>query len=129
MHNPPNTGLTTFKITNDTYWVDDPNSVYYNKRMDGTQNKDWNSAEYMIDHPTEYEYGFVINYNTDAVYNAGSATFFHVRNKPTAGCIGTSREFVLKYLSKLNSSSNLYIYINSLKPPLNCNNKYYHQMV
>lgn len=60
MHNAPNTGLTTFKITNDTYRVDDPNSAYYNKRVDGTQNKDWNSAEYMIDHPTEYEYGFVI---------------------------------------------------------------------
>ncbi len=111
MHNVPNTGLTTFKITNDTYWVDDPNLAYYNKRVDGTQNKDWNSAEYMIDHPTEYEYGFVINYNTDAVYNAGSAIFFHVSNKPTAGCIGASREFVLKYLSKLNSSSNPYILI------------------
>lgn len=111
MHNAPNTGLTTFKITNDTYWVDDPNSAYYNKRVEGTQNKDWNSAEHMIDHPTEYEYGFVINYNTDAVYNAGSAIFFHVSNKPTAGCIGTSREFVLEYLSKLNSSSNPYILI------------------
>ncbi|MGO5082422.1 hypothetical protein ACTQ3L_10600, partial [Oscillospiraceae bacterium LCP25S3_E4] len=111
MHNAPNTGLTTFKITNDTYWVDDPNSAYYNKRVESTQNKDWNSAEHMIDHPTEYEYGFVINYNTDAVYNAGSAIFFHVSNKPTAGCIGASREFVLKYLSKLNSSSNPYILI------------------
>ena len=111
MHNAPNTGLTTFKITNDTYWVDDPNSAYYNKRVEGTQNKDWNSAERMIEHPAEYEYGCVINYNTNAVYNAGSAIFFHVSNKPTAGCIGASREFVLKYLSKLNSSSNPYILI------------------
>lgn len=65
----------------------------------------------MIEHPVEYEYGCVVNYNTNAVYNAGSAIFFHVSNKPTAGCIGTSKEFVLKYLSKLNSSSNPYILI------------------
>ena len=111
INNAPATGLTSFKITKDTYWVDDPNSAYYNKRVEGTQNKDWNSAERMIEHPVEYEYGCVINYNTNAVYNAGSAIFFHVSNKPTAGCIGTSKEFVLKYLSKLNSSSNPYILI------------------
>ena len=111
INNAPATGLTSFKITKDTYWVDDPNSAYYNKRVEGTQNKDWNSAERMIEHPAEYEYGCVINYNTNAVYNAGSAIFFHVSNKPTAGCIGTSKEFVLKYLSKLNSSSNPYILI------------------
>ena len=111
INNAPATGLTSFKITKDTYWVDDPNSAYYNKRVEGTQNKDWNSAERMIEYPAEYEYGCVINYNTNAVYNAGSAIFFHVSNKPTAGCIGTSKEFVLKYLSKLNSSSNPYILI------------------
>ena len=111
INNAPATGLTSFKITKDTYWVDDPNSAYYNKRVEGTRNKDWNSAERMIEHPAEYEYGCVINYNTNAVYNAGSAIFFHVSNKPTAGCIGTSKEFVLKYLSKLNSSSNPYILI------------------
>ena len=111
INNAPATGLTSFKITKDTYWVDDPNSAYYNKRVEGTQNKDWNSAERMIEHPVEYEYGCVVNYNTNAVYNAGSAIFFHVSNKPTAGCIGTSKEFVLKYLSKLNSSSNPYILI------------------
>lgn len=111
IYNAPSTGLTTFEVTNDTYWVDDPNSVYYNMRVEGTENKDWNSAEHMIDYSTAYEYGFVIDYNTDAVYNAGSAIFFHISYTPTAGCIGTDRDSVLKYLSKLQSSSNPYILI------------------
>jgi L,D-peptidoglycan transpeptidase YkuD (ErfK/YbiS/YcfS/YnhG family) len=46
-----------------------------------------------------------------AVYNAGSAIFFHISYTPTAGCIGTDRDSVLKYLSKLQSSSNPYILI------------------
>lgn len=111
IYNAPSTGLTTFEVTNDTYWVDDPNSVYYNMRVEGTENKDWNSAEHMIGYSTAYEYGFVIDYNTDAVYNAGSAIFFHISYTPTAGCIGTDRDSVIKYLSKLQSSSNPYILI------------------
>lgn len=111
IYNVPSTGLTTFEVTNDTYWVDDPNSVHYNMRVEGTENKDWNSAEHMIDYSTAYEYGFVIDYNTDAVYNAGSAIFFHISYTPTVGCIGTDRDYVLKYLSKLQSYSNPYILI------------------
>ncbi len=111
IYSMPSTGLSTFKITDNTYWVDDPNSIYYNKRVEGTENKDWNSAEHMIDYSTAYEYGFVIDYNTEAIYNAGSAIFFHIKHSPTAGCIGTDKDNVLKYLSKLQSSCNPYILI------------------
>ena len=111
IYNAPVTNLQTFHITNDTYWIDDPNSVYYNKRIEGTDNKDWNSAEHMIDYTTAYEYGFVINYNIEAIYNAGSAIFFHVSYNPTAGCVGTDREHVMSYLAKLNALNNPYILI------------------
>ena len=109
IYNKPETGLSTFEITNDTYWVDDPNSKYYNKRVDGTSDKDWNSAEHMIDYSAAYEYGFVIDYNHEAVYNAGSAIFFHVSYGSTAGCVGTNKDMVLAYLSKS-------IHIDSLNP-------------
>lgn len=79
IYEAPVTELSSFQITNDSYWVDDPNSVYYNQHIEGLENKDWESAEHMIDYTTAYEYGCVIDYNTDAVYNAGSAIFFHVR--------------------------------------------------
>lgn len=111
IHEPPVTGLPLFQITNDTYWIDDPDSAYYNRRIEGTVNKDWNSAEHMIDYPVAYEYGFVIDYNKEAVYNAGSAIFFHVSTSPTAGCIGTDRTMVLKYLQALNIAENPYIII------------------
>lgn len=107
----PATGLSIFQITNDTYWIDDPDSTFYNRRVEGTENKDWNSAEHMIDYAGAYEYGFVVDYNTEAAYNAGSAIFFHVSYNPTAGCIGTSRDMVLKYLENLDLSEKPFIVI------------------
>lgn len=108
----PQTGLNTFQVTENTYWVDDPDSKYYNQRVEGTADQDWNSAEHMIDYSPSYDYGFVINYNTSAEYNKGSAIFFHVSGSPTAGCVGTSYDMVLKYLSMLDASQNPYILIN-----------------
>ena len=44
------------KISSDMYWVDDSNSIYYNKLVDVTKvEKDWNSAEHLIDYPVQYE--------------------------------------------------------------------------
>lgn len=112
INDEPKTGLNTFQVTENTYWVDDPDSKYYNQRVEGTADQDWNSAEHMIDYSPSYDYGFVINYNTSAEYNKGSAIFFHVSGNPTAGCIGTSTEMVLKYLSMLDTSQNPYILID-----------------
>lgn len=106
----PATGLQKFAITDDTYWVDDPNSAYYNQRVIGTENMDWNSAEHMCEIPG-YKYGFVVNYNTPAEYNKGSAIFFHIGSMPTQGCIATTEEMVLAYLAKLGADSNPYILI------------------
>lgn len=112
IYNAPNTGLDTFEITKNTYWVDDPNSRYYNQRVEGTANKDWSSAEHMIDY-REYNYGFVVNYNTDCVYNAGSAIFFHIGSSTTAGCIATNQQVVLAYLAQLDKTQNPHILIVS----------------
>ena len=39
------------------YWVDDINSKYYNQLVDSRNiNKDWKSAEHLIEYPNEYEY-------------------------------------------------------------------------
>lgn len=108
----PNTKLDVFQISNDTYWVDDPDSVFYNQRVEGTDNKDWKSAEHMIRYDV-YRYGFVIEYNLLAEYQAGSAIFFHVGNNPTAGCIATDEETVLAYLAELDKERNPYILIAS----------------
>lgn len=106
----PETNLDLFQITRDTYWIDDPNSQFYNQRVEGTENKDWKHAEHMIDYP-EYLYGFVVNYNMPVVKDAGSAIFFHINDNPTAGCIATTEEMVLAYLALLDKAEHPYILI------------------
>ncbi|MGN0498104.1 MAG: L,D-transpeptidase [Acutalibacteraceae bacterium] len=110
--NMPQTALSSFQITSDTYWVDDPNSAYYNQRVEGTENMDWTSAEHMISYYSSYKYGFVINYNMNPVIpGKGSAIFFHVGSEPTAGCVAVSEYDMLSYLSVLNAAKNPYILI------------------
>lgn len=108
----PNTKLNSFKITENTYWVDDPDSKYYNMKVEGTSKKDWDSAEHMSEIGS-YKYGFVINYNMNPIKKgAGSAIFFHISHgSPTAGCVSVSEDKVLSYLSKLDKSKNPYILI------------------
>ena len=77
--NVPQTGLNLFQVTENTYWVDDSESIYYNQRVEGMENKDWNSAEHMIDYYPAYKYGFVIEFNTtNIIPEKGSAIFFIV---------------------------------------------------
>lgn len=110
MKEKPSTGLDVFAITPDTYWVDDPSSVFYNLRREGTTDKDWNSAEHMIDFPYQYEYGFVIQYNMDPIVpGKGSAIFFHINDKCTAGCVAVSREECLAYLRVLDQKKRPHI--------------------
>lgn len=109
-YDAPSTGLTAFPITSGTYWVDDPDSKYYNQRVEGTADRDWSSAEHMADIPG-YKYGFVINYNMPAQYNKGSAIFFHIGYNPTAGCVATSEDMVLAYLARLDAAANPYILV------------------
>ena len=112
IYDAPSTGLDMFKITQDTYWVDDPDSHYYNQRVEGTENKDWDSAEHMINYNPAYVYGFVINYNTEQVYNLGSAIFFHISTGGgTAGCVSTDKSYVLQYLALLDKTCNPHILI------------------
>ncbi len=110
--NAPETSLNTFQVTEDTYWVDDPGSKFYNKRVEGIKQKDWNSAEHMIEYYSSYRYGFVIEFNTqNIVPGRGSAFFFHISWEPTAGCVGVSETMMLEYLRKLDSSMSPYILI------------------
>ncbi len=107
---PPPTGLDCLAITEESYWVDDPESDYYNQYVTTTDPTEWNSAEHMIDFK-EYEYGFVIDYNSEGVKNAGSAIFFHIGNSYTAGCIATDQANVLNYLARLDKTRNPHILI------------------
>ena len=110
IYEKPDTGLDTFEITYDTYWVDDPDSDYYNQRVDGSEVWDWSSAEHMIDYDV-YEYGFVIGYNLACEKGKGSAIFFHLGSSTTGGCVSASESAVLSYLAALSADANPYILI------------------
>jgi glucan-binding YG repeat protein len=104
-HNP-GTKLPYRKITGDDVWVDDPSSALYNTWQKASANNgQWTSAEKM-DIP-EYNYGFVINYNTEKrVAGAGSAIFFHVSDNYTLGCTATSQNHVLSILRWIDPAKN-----------------------
>lgn len=110
INDKPETGLDVFEITYETYWVDDPESKYYNKRVEGTDDQDWSSAEQMV-YYSVYEYGFVVGYNLECEKGKGSAIFFHCGDEPTSGCIATDESNVLAYLAALNKEANPYILI------------------
>ena len=106
------TGLDYFQITDDTYWVDDPNSRYYNQRVENPEDKDWESAEHMIDFPDNYSCGFVFDYNMNpAAPGMGSAFFMHVSTQPTHGCVGVSQEDMLRILQWLRQDASPQILI------------------
>ena len=108
----PETGLPTFQITENTYWVDDVESELYNQRIELAGEKTWKSAEHMIEYPDAYKYGFGVGYNMNPVETGrGSAIFFHIGDRATLGCVATSEEMVLAYLKKLDETMHPYIVI------------------
>ncbi len=108
----PDTTYPIFEITEDTYWVTDPNSAFYNTKAEGTDQKDWSDAEHMISSKDTYKYGIVINYNT---YNIDSqlagAIFLCCGDKPTKGSVAVPEETMKNILEWLQEDSNTYIYI------------------
>lgn len=101
-------------IDDNTYFVDDVHSRYYNcfvqinKKIDtfdkpyiySTYKKDFSSSEHMIDY-AGYEYGIFIEYNINpTIKGKGSAIFIHVMGDMsyTLGCIGVAM-CDMKYLT------------------------------
>ena len=111
----PGTRLEYKKITNNSYFVDDVNSKYYNQWHVGKGQK----GEHMIDHP-QYKYGMVIGYNTNHKKGKGSAIFLHCNGRgSTAGCVSVPESTMLKLLKSTHEGA--YIIITSSENNL----KYY----
>lgn len=106
----PGTKMDYFKVTENSYWVDDPNSRYYNQHVEGTANADWQSAEHLIDCNPAYRYAIFIEYNTNPVIpEKGSAFFVHVGYEPTAGCVSMSENSMINLLRWLKPSKSPHI--------------------
>lgn len=104
-------GLKYMQITKDMYWVDDSKSRYYNQLVDISEvEKDWNSAEHLIDYPIQYEYLIEIKTNPNNIPGMGSAIFLHcTNNRPTAGCIAVDRKTMQKLIENINKQTKIKI--------------------
>ncbi len=100
------TGLNYRQSTDNNFWVDDPASKQYNQWVTGQPAA--RSFEPMKRSDDLYQYGIVIQYNTNPIVpGRGSAIFLHVwrdSNSPTAGCVAVSKDNILKILHWLDAS-------------------------
>lgn len=103
-----------FKIKNNDYWVDDINSKHYNymvRLKEDIDNfgydyiiredeKDFSSAEHLLDYEMQYEYSVFIEYNIENQIVNGkgngksSAIFLHCHGTKgyTGGCVALKKE-------------------------------------
>ena len=93
------------------YWVDDSNSKYYNQIVDITkENKDWNSAEHLIEYPTQYEYFVEIKINPENIPGKGSAVFLHCsKGNKTKGCIAVKKDIMEKIIKNIDEYTKIII--------------------
>lgn len=106
----PGTNLEYRQITNNSYWISDVNSPYYNTWQEGDY--DGNVNEHLADHSIPYRYAITLNYN--AGVGGGSAFFLHCSNGiPTAGCISVPTDIMLTFMQRIHSGAHI-INVNSL---------------
>ncbi len=86
----PGTALDWFDINPYHYWVDDPDSDYYNRLIDSRQvPSGWRSGEHLADYVPSYNYSVNIEVNPECRKDSTSAIFLHCfgRNPYTLGCV------------------------------------------
>ena len=103
--------LKYIKINENLYWVDDVNSKYYNNLVDIQKTeRDFKSAEHLIDYLIEYEYAIEIKTNPNNIKGKGSAIFIHCsNNKKTSGCVSIPREKMIELIVKINKRTKIII--------------------
>lgn len=108
----PDTTYPLFEITEDTYWVTDEKSVFFNQKVEGIEDKDWSTAEHMIASEKSYQYGLVVNYNTEQPEQSkASAVFMHCGTAPTEGCIAVPANVMKTILEWLDKESTPLIWV------------------
>ena len=108
----PVTSYPMFEITENTYWVTDTQSQFFNQRVEGIEEKDWTKAEHTIASEKSYQYGLVINYNMyEPDIEKPAGLFMHCGNTPTEGCIAVPESVMKSILEWLDSDSNPVIWV------------------
>lgn len=99
-------------ITDDLECVDDINSKYYNQLVhsNSIDTPDWNSSEKMKEIGFLYDFGLVVQHNSDPIIPGyGSAIFMHIWRAPglgTFGCTALSEKDLIYVISWLDEDKN-----------------------
>lgn len=106
-----NSQIEYYQINKNFFWVDDPNSKYYNNLVDITKvEKDWISAENLLDNKKPYEYAIEIKSNPKNIPGKGSAIFIHCKNKNyTKGCISIEKDKMKELLASIDKNTKIKI--------------------
>lgn len=104
------------KITDSMYWVDDSSSKYYNQLVNIEKvEKDWKSAEHLIEYETQYEYLIQIKANPSNIPKKGSAIFLHcTNNTATSGCISIDSKVMKKIIENVSKDTKIIIKDNTI---------------
>ena len=102
----PGCPLGYLQVDSSYYWVDDPNSQYYNKLVTTEQvQKDWSSAERITAVGSAYNYVLALDYNSECVPGLGSAIFLHCsRGRATAGCVAIPEQQMEQVLRTVSAN-------------------------
>ncbi|MER5212223.1 L,D-transpeptidase family protein [Streptomyces sp. NPDC002838] len=98
-HQAGGTAMPYHVVTDDDWWVQDPESKFYNS-MHGEEGADFpltesgeRGSEHLINYPVQYAKALVINFNRrPATPGRGAGIFLHVNGSgATAGCVSVPR--------------------------------------
>jgi len=103
-----NTRMPYIQTTSEDKWIDDPNSVDYNRHIRGETKA--NSYEILKISSDEYKYCLVVEYNRNPVVKGmGSAIFLHLsegeKPNPSAGCVVLTQKDMEGLLKWMNLES------------------------
>lgn len=105
----PGTKMPYHHVTTQDWWVEDPDSAYYNQMRQASQGgfplteAGADGSEHLINYPTQYHNALVINYNMNpAVKGRGAGIFLHdlgPQAGPTAGCVAVPQTVLTQIMS------------------------------
>lgn len=109
----PGSVLPYRQLTEYDYWVDDPDSQFYNRLVDSRETGiRWKSAERMIRVKPFYNYGLALSYNEECIPGKGSAIFLHCTKEGdtgTSGCVEIPEEYMKKLVMEVDENTRITI--------------------
>lgn len=109
----PGTQIEYTQVNENHYWVDDSGSNYYNQFVSTDMvERDWTSAEHIVEFGESYHYVLATSYNMERIPGRGSAVFLHCtseKSEATAGCIAVPEVYMREVIRRVKSDCVLII--------------------